>query len=135
MGSELHARFRIFAAAVALSSAALTACSGTDGGDTEASFPVFNGDCTTVKRVPTFGELEQGILTICRGCHSAQKMGAARNNAPPAVNFDTYELFSAQADNAVLLVQNSLMPPPKGVGPTDSERNQLYAWAACGKPR
>ena len=136
MASELHVAVRSFAVAALLSS--LTACSGTEGSDqsqTKEPFPTFNGDCSTVKAVPTFAELEQGLLVICRSCHSAQVTGAARRNAPPGVDFDTFEIFSALADNAVLLVQNRLMPPPAGEGPTESQKNQLFAWAACGKPR
>ena len=137
MASELHVRVRSFAVAAALWSS-LTACSGTDDSSqsqTEEPFPPFNGDCSTVKAVPTFAQLEKGLLVVCRGCHSAKVTGAARNDVPPGIDFDTYEIFSAFADNAVLLVQNRLMPPPAGDGPTESQRNQLFAWAACGKPR
>jgi uncharacterized membrane protein len=135
MASELHVRIRSFAVVAAVL-CSLTACSDTDDGSpTEEAFPAFNGDCRTVKAVPTFAQLEQGLLLVCRGCHSAQVVGAARRNAPEGIDFDTYEIFSAFADNAVLLVQNRLMPPPAGEGPTESQRNQLYAWAACGKPR
>jgi uncharacterized membrane protein len=136
MASDLHLAFRIFTVAAALFSSTLTACSGTDGSDADEPFPAFNGDCTTVKAVPTFAELQQGLLPVCLGCHSAQLSGAAaRHNAPEGMNFETYELFSAVSDNAVLLVRALLMPPPAGAGPTESQRNQLYAWAACGKPR
>ena len=135
MASDLHVAFRIFAVAAALFPSALTACSGTDSSDRDEPFPAFNGDCTTVKAVPTFAELEQGLLTVCRGCHSAQVVGAARHNAPEGIDFDTYEIFSAVSDNAVFLVRGLLMPPPNGAGPTESQKNQLYAWAACGKPR
>jgi uncharacterized membrane protein len=135
MASELHVAFRILTAAVALSSSALTACSGTDGSVTEEPFPAFNGDCTTVKTVPTFAELQRGILPICLGCHSAQAIGPARHGAPEGLNYDTYEIFSAVSDTAVILVRDLRMPPPNGAGPTESQKNQLYAWAACGKPR
>jgi uncharacterized membrane protein len=121
--------------AVALLSSSLPACSGSDGTSTEEPFPVFNGDCSAVKAVPTFAELERGIIPVCLRCHSAQVMGAARNNAPEGLNFDTYEVFAAVSDEAVLLVRGLVMPPPNGAGPTDSQKNQLYAWAACGKPR
>ena len=138
MASKLNVAIRLFAAAAALLSS-FTACSGTDGEDgssqKEEPFPPFSGDCSTVKAVPTFAELERGLLVICRGCHSAKVTGAARGNVPPGIDFDTYEIFSAFADNAVLLVQNRLMPPPAGEGPTESQKNQLFAWAACGKPR
>jgi uncharacterized membrane protein len=136
MASPLHVAVRSFAVAALLSS--FTACSDTDGSNesqTEEPFPAFNGDCSTVKAVPTFAKLEQGLLVTCRSCHSAQVTGAARRNAPPGIDFDTYEIFSAFADSAVLLVQNRLMPPPAGEGVTESQRNQLFAWAACGKPR
>jgi uncharacterized membrane protein len=136
MAIELHAGVRAIALAAVLSLSSLAACSdGTDESQGEEPFPPFNGDCSTVKAVPTFAELERGLLVSCRGCHSAQVTGAARRNAPPGVDFDTYEIFSALADNAVLLVENRLMPPPAGEGPTESQRNQLFAWAACGKPR
>jgi uncharacterized membrane protein len=135
MASDLHFTFRFFAVTAALVSSTLTACSGTDGSDTDEPFPAFNGDCATVKAVPTFAELQQGLLPICLGCHSAQLVGDARHNAPAGLNFETYELFSAVSDNAVFLVRALLMPPPAGAGPTESQRNQLYAWAACGKPR
>jgi hypothetical protein len=50
------------------------------------------------------------------------------------LNFDTYEELESVADTASYLVSQHEMPAPSGDGPTDSERNQLYAWAACGTP-
>jgi uncharacterized membrane protein len=113
----------------------MTACSGTDRSqDSSPTFPAFNGDCSTVASVPTFEDLQMGILPICLGCHSARVTGAARHGAPDGLNFDTYEEFESVADTASYLVSQHEMPAPSGDGPTDSERNQLYAWAACGTP-
>jgi hypothetical protein len=91
-------------------------------------------ECATLNRVPTFQDLQQGILPICRHCHSAKVSGDARNGAPPDVNFDTYDEFKVYADTASFLVRQHAMPFPKGEGPTDAQRSDLYAWAACGTP-
>ena len=91
--------------------------------------------CTAPERVPTYADLERGILPICLGCHSAQVTGDARHGAPEGETFDTYEELAPAAEIASYLVRNRVMPAPDGQGPTEEQRRELSDWAACGKPR
>jgi uncharacterized membrane protein len=136
MDSELRAAYRILAALLALSSAACSdGASGAPRSAQDAGAPlVSKRDCSTLEPVPTFEDLQRGILQICHRCHSAQVSGAARNGAPDGVNFDTYEEFKVFADTASFLVEKRVMPFPDGGGPTEAQRRELYAWAACGTP-
>ncbi len=110
------------------------ACSTDDGaGQGVASAP--DSGCPSPENVPTFSDLEQGILPICRRCHSEQVVGAARNGAPEVVNFDTYEQVANSAEVASYMVRSRIMPFPDGNGPTEEQRQELYQWTDCGKPR
>jgi uncharacterized membrane protein len=131
MALRPRAAFKTLATIFALSSAA---CSNGKAGAPHSSMPDAGApwDCATIQPVPTFEDLQQGILQICVRCHSAQVSGDARNGAPDFVNFDTYEEAKAVADTASFLVKNRAMPFPDGEGPTEPQRRQLYAWAACG---
>jgi uncharacterized membrane protein len=122
--------FGALVAAVAL----LPACSSNDG-DKPDSPAAPAATCPPPEKVPTFADLQRGILPICLECHSVTVMGDARHGAPPGMNFDTYSELSIVADTAVYLVQNRMMPYPDGAGPTEEQRQELYDWAACGKPR
>jgi uncharacterized membrane protein len=116
------------------------ACSSDDPAGTD--HPAAQGDasapdsgCPSPESVPTFGDLERGILTICRRCHSEQVVGEARNGAPEIINFDTYEQVASAAEVASYMVQARIMPFPDGEGPTEEQRQALYQWTDCGKPR
>jgi uncharacterized membrane protein len=130
----MRVRYRFVAGlALALS---VVACSGSEKSQSSApAVKMFDGDCSSLASVPTFEDLEMGILPICRECHSASVTGDARHGAPPGLDFDTYDVLQSVADTASYLVSEREMPFPSGEGPTDEERNQLYEWAACGTPR
>jgi uncharacterized membrane protein len=78
--------------------------------------------------------------TYCTRCHSVQRTGGGRANAPKDVNYDTldeiradakriHEQAGVNADDSV----NTDMPPSAPV-PTEAERRQLSEWLACGAP-
>jgi uncharacterized membrane protein len=71
--------------------------------------------------------------TYCRSCHSAQRQGAERADAPDGLNFDTLDEIRANADTifSVAADANTLMPQA-GPVPTHDERIQLGDWLACG---
>ena len=113
------------------------ACSSEDGGqrrgDPDAG-PDDATDCASLERVPTYADLQVGILPICLQCHSAQVTGDARTGAPEGLDFDTYEQLASAAEIASYLVRARVMPFPDGEGPTEEQRQEFYDWAACGKP-
>jgi uncharacterized membrane protein len=122
-------------AALATALLALAACSSsTEQGKADAS-PAPSATCPAPDNPPTFADLEQGILTICRQCHSASVTGADRHDAPPGIDFDTYEQFANAGEAAAYFVRYQIMPPQDVEGPTEEQRQELYDWVACGKPR
>ena len=68
----------------------------------------------------------------CTTCHSSDKTGAQRNEAPEDVNFNTESAAKAHAEEAAHEVYEGEMPP-KGSGLTlsESEKTDLYKWALC----
>jgi uncharacterized membrane protein len=112
-----------------------TACSSSDQQHKPDSSPSPVATCTSPDRAPTFADLESGILTICRECHSASVSGDARHGAPPGMDFDTYDQLASAGETAAYLVRYRIMPFPNGEGPTEEQRQQLYEWVACGMPR
>lgn len=122
---------------VALATAllALAACSSSDEQGKPDSSPAPSATCPSPENPPTYADLEQGILTICRECHSASVTGAARHNAPPGINFDTYEEFANGGDSAAYVVRYGVMPPQDVAGPTEEQKQELYDWVLCGKPQ
>jgi uncharacterized membrane protein len=125
---------RLLRAVWVLTLLSTAACSSPERRDTPDAAPV-PASCAGPERVPTFGDLQRGILPICLGCHSAKVTGDARHGAPDGVNFDTYEELAKAAEIASYLVRNRLMPAPDGQGPTEEQRRELYDWTACGKLR
>lgn len=127
--------------ASAMGSVFLVACSSGEGEGTEQA-PVDNvpefsgaGDCASLKSVPTFSEAQVGIFSHCVVCHSSSLSGAARHDALATVNFDTYDAAVSALQLALPAVKGRTMPPPRGEGITNTDRNQLYEWALCGTPR
>jgi uncharacterized membrane protein len=118
-------------AVLVLSLVAFAACSTSDGEPRGGDEPA-EVDCSSLESVPTFGDLQRGILPTCLRCHSAQVTGARRNDAPEGVNFDTYEELATAAEIASYMVESRLMPSPDGEGPTEAQRRELYEWTACG---
>jgi len=80
------------------------------------------------------------MQTYCLSCHSASLTGAARQDAPVGVNYDTLEdvrrqsalidIHAAAGPNAT----NTEMPPEGRTQPTQQERERLGQWLACGAP-
>jgi uncharacterized membrane protein len=112
----------------------VTACS-SDAQEKPASTPAPATSCTAPEQAPTFADLERGILVVCRECHSAAVTGDARHGAPPGMDFDTHEQFANAGDTAAYVVRYRIMPYPDGEGVTEEQRQALYDWVACGKPR
>jgi uncharacterized membrane protein len=71
----------------------------------------------------------------CRMCHASTRSGADRSGAPPTINFDSEASASANASDALHMVQSGVMPPSSsGIKLSDAEKEQLYAWALCVNP-
>ena len=93
------------------------------------------GDCSD-DPVPlsweNFGEAYSA--NWCRGCHSAQLTGDARNGAPPGVDFnshqDVLDRLERFAERAA--AEEPTMPPTGGPG--DEELALLRRWIECGAP-
>lgn len=76
---------------------------------------------------------EPFIINWCRGCHSGELVGeAARQKAPPDINFDAIE--DVRQWSARIAIRGAGSPatmPPAG-GPSDEERGLLAEWLGCG---
>lgn len=80
------------------------------------------------------------MQTYCLSCHSESLTGAARQDAPVGVDFDTPEdvrrqsalidIHAAAGPNAT----NTEMPPAERTPPMQQEREKLGQWLACGAP-
>jgi uncharacterized membrane protein len=99
-------------------------------GDSESKPEV---DCQSGP-IPTYSEVAV-LTTNCANCHSTGKTGAARENAPVAVNFDTYDAAKKSAEQAVIEVYGGSMPPAGKAAPTEAQKQALYKWALCGTPQ
>jgi len=87
--------------------------------DTDCSSPPRYGDVAAFKK--------------CTMCHASSLQDAARHQAPPQINFDTYTAADSVASEAMQQVSEGRMPPPaSGIKLTDSEKQQLYEWVQCG---
>lgn len=73
----------------------------------------------------------KGLLqTHCTGCHSSLVREDQRNDAPTAVNLDTYDDVVTWAERIrVRTVEDRDMPP--GGGPSEEERALLAEWLDC----
>lgn len=79
---------------------------------------------------PAFAEVS--AFSKCVSCHASTKAGPDRKAAPASVNFDTAAAADQAAEDAVGMVRSGAMPPrTSGLTLTDSEKQQLYAWASC----
>jgi uncharacterized membrane protein len=105
---------------------ALLACTSS-GANGDLQLPD-NVDCNGTP--PAYADVT--AFTKCTTCHASTKTGAQRANAPADVNFDTEAAADAHAEEAASEVNKGDMPPRgSGVTLTDSEKQQLYAWALC----
>lgn len=77
------------------------------------------------------------FATYCLDCHSETKMGAARNDAPVTINFDTRTLVRENTSNIDKqaawgpAAHNLIMPPSGEPQPTNDERLRLGEYIAC----
>jgi hypothetical protein len=79
---------------------------------------------------------EKFFSTYCTSCHSSELTGAARHNAPPDANFDTYQ--GVYDDRFYILdLATGFNPsmPRSGPEPTDAEREAIALWIACDLPK
>jgi uncharacterized membrane protein len=112
---------------------ALSACGGNKDADEEELPPVVN--CSAVQAVPMFAQV-QVFQTVCTNCHSSTKTGAARNGAPPEINFDQYASAYAHAEQAAIEVNAGAMPPAVAhITLTEAQKTTLFDWAMCGAPQ
>jgi uncharacterized membrane protein len=116
-----RARICFFAVMLGLISLA-TAC----GDDEEGALP--DVDCTGTK--PAYDDVT--AFKKCTTCHSSKLSGAARNEAPTDINFDTEPAAEAHAEKAASEVNEGAMPPKdSGLTLTSDEKTTLYKWALC----
>ena len=86
---------------------------------------------------PDFGSTFLG--RYCAGCHHPARIGAARNGAPPTMNFDTLEAarrapYTLDLAAAAGPAGTRAFMPPEAPEPTLAERTWLGEWIACGQP-
>jgi hypothetical protein len=115
--------------AVLVSAALLVVLLSVGCGGDDASLPEI--DCEMLDSVPAYSELT--IIEVCTGCHSSEREGADRGDAPVGVNFDTYAAASASAERGAIRVYAGEMPPA-GTTATAAQKQQFYEWALCGTP-
>ena len=106
------------------------------------SLPLIGLMCITssVSAIEPVYEGEEGIkqlvfATNCLACHSSDKSGTDRNDAPFSVNFDTYAAAVQNAEEAINeTVNKSDMPPLESGIPklTEDQKNALLAWRQGG---
>lgn len=84
------------------------------------------------------GIREKVFASNCFVCHSSNLIGAARNGAPPSVNWDTYEATLPNASRAIARAVVDMTMPPffSGLPLLDEEqRMAMLAWQNAGFPR
>jgi hypothetical protein len=75
------------------------------------------------------------FASYCLRCHSAQKTGADRNDAPVGLNFDDLAFIQSMTEHIWGQAGDSNTTMPAGAPkPTPDERAKLGAWLACGAP-
>lgn len=88
--------------------------------------PVYNGDN---------GLLNKVLRPKCLGCHSSERTGVSRNDAPEGLDFDTYEGASQSRNDIVkFAVDRMTMPPIQSLALSDAEKRALENWRLLGAP-
>lgn len=90
--------------------------------------PVFEGDDGIRAKV---------FESNCLACHSSEKTGSSRNNAPTGVDYDNYATALKNGARAVIRgVTSANMPPSfSNLGELNTEQKQaLKNWQALGFP-
>jgi uncharacterized membrane protein len=106
---------------------ALAQACGSDGEDV----PDVDCDAGTI---PTYSEIKTTSFAKCTTCHSSSLKGAARQDAPDSVNFDSYAAAKAEAKQATIEVNAGAMPIAGQPKLTEDEKQDLYKWGLCGTP-
>lgn len=91
--------------------------------------PVFEGDDGIRAKI---------FETNCLACHSSEKTGSNRNNAPTGVNYDTYADAAANGAKAVRrgVIAANMPPSFSSLGKLNTEQKQaLKNWEALGFPQ
>lgn len=81
--------------------------------------------------------IEPLVARACRGCHSSELTGPARQGAPVGLDYDTAaDLATAERrSDFVDAITSGRQPPPTLDPPievTADERAQVSAWRLCG---
>lgn len=101
---------------------------------------LFSGTSLAIEPVyeGTDGVREQVFASNCLQCHASDLIGAARNDAPFSVDFDTYEAAKINGPEAIVeSVDNSRMPPSFSGIPSLTEEQEIAIldWQDAGFPR
>ena len=111
---------------------------GCDDHDHEEGVPT-GSICPTTPTL-TYANFGQAFFaSYCQRCHASTVTGAARMGAPSDHTFDMVQdiqLLAEHIDELAAAGPNAFNTemPPDGAKPTDSERNRLGEWLACGAP-
>lgn len=80
-----------------------------------------------------FPALSASVLQpYCAECHSSLQQGQARNGAPEALDFDTYEDVEPVAAAVANAITSGSMPPATLPRPDPAERQLAEDWRRCG---
>jgi uncharacterized membrane protein len=111
----------------------LFACHGSGGDSAPESGATPTNSCTGAPIV-TWDNFGAGFLNeSCDSCHASTVTGAARNNAPEAVSFDTKEEAWSWADDILLMATGDTPEMPPEGGPSEDDRVRLFWWLGCGE--
>ena len=84
--------------------------------------------------IVTWDNFGAGFLNeSCDSCHSSTVTGAARNDAPEEVSFDTTEEVWSWADDILRMATGEEPQMPPEGGPSDDDRVRLFWWLGCGE--
>lgn len=101
----------------------LSAC----GGDEAASL----GECPTSSMTQQVAG-RSVVTQRCSSCHSSAATGAARQNAPVGVDYDTLVGVRANTTKGWEQASAGVMPPTGALNATDLENLRIFL--ACGAP-
>src|SRR5688572_6325645 len=79
--------------------------------------------------VLTYENFGEGFMTLnCQTCHSSERTGDDRHDAPETIHFDNKQEVAIQASIilGVATGPNAIMPP--GGGLSDEDREKLEIW-------
>lgn len=103
-------------------------CSSDDSTGSSSTTPEACGTTT----IPTYASLD---FSTCTTCHSSALTGAARQDAPVGIDFDTYDAAKANAAEALSELEEGAMPPAGSPAPSVEVMAAIAAWSTCGTPQ